>query len=640
MSDPADRRHRHPFITCTNCGPRFTIITGLPYDRATTTMAGFAMCGACRREYDDPHDRRFHAQPIACPDCGPTLELVAGPDEGRSATGDDALRAARTLLAEGAIVAVKGLGGYHLAVDARNEEAVAELRRRKQRGDKPFAVMARDVTSAEGLVSVDADELRLLTGSRKPIVLLPRRDPDGVAASVAPGNPDLGVMLPYTPLHVLLLEAPGPDVLVMTSGNLSGEPIVTDDEDAVTRLGSIADAWLRHDRPIRVPCDDSVARFVAGAELPLRRSRGHAPLPVALPFDVEPILATGADLKNTCAVASARYAWLSQHVGDLDDLATQDALDASEQHLEMLTGVSPAVVVCDAHPGYRSGAWARQRAAAGDVRVRTVQHHHAHIASVMGEHGLGLDEEVIGFAFDGTGYGTDGAVWGGEVLVTGYKTFRRAAHLGYVPLPGGDASVLRPYRMAMAHLWAAGVDWTEDLPCVAACSPTERGVLAHQLETGFGCVPTSSMGRLFDAVSSLVGLRHTVAYEAEAAIELECQARGHAEVEPYAFGPAVDPGPVIRAVADDVRRGEPVATIAARFHAAVATLTRGLARVERDLSGLDRVALGGGVFQNALLLAATVRLLEDDGFTVLRPRLLPPHDGGLALGQILVGSVG
>ncbi len=661
MADPLDRRFRHPFISCTNCGPRFTIITALPYDRGATTMAGFVLCEACRAEYDDPGDRRFHAQPIACPDCGPTLELV-GP--GLHEAGDTAVRRARDLLAEGRIVAVKGLGGYHLACDARNEPAVAELRRRKQRGDKPFAVMARDLDVARQLVSMTDDERRLLAGIRKPVVLLPRvtelsaphaartdhasdNSVSRVAEAVAPGNPDLGVLLPYTPVHVLLLggpEEPGPDVLVMTSGNLSGEPIVTDDEQALTRLGGIADAFLRHDRPIHVPCDDSVARVVAGAELPVRRSRGHAPLPVSLPFDVDPVLATGADLKNTCAVASGRYAWLSQHIGDLDDVATQDALTLSERHLEELTGVRPGLVVADAHPGYRSAAWAREHAAGRDVR--TVQHHHAHVASVMGEHGLGLDAEVVGVAFDGTGYGTDGAVWGGEVLVAGYKSFRRAAHLGYVPLAGGDASVLRPYRMALSHLRTAGLAWTEDIPAVAACPPQERSVLAHQLDTGLGCVPTSSMGRLFDAVSSLVGVRHTVDYEAEAAIELESLARSYGAAEPYAFGLAerpsgamvADAAPVIRAVVDDVRAGQDPALVAARFHAGVAALVAELCTRERERTGLDVVALGGGVFANALLLDASIRLLEADGFTVLRPRLLPPNDGGIALGQILVGS--
>ena len=658
LADPSDRRHRHPFISCTNCGPRFTIITALPYDRASTTMAGFAMCDACREEYDDPNDRRFHAQPIACPDCGPTVELVA---PGVHETGDDAVRRARDLLADGRVVAVKGLGGYHLACDARNEHAVTELRRRKQRGDKPFAVMARDVDVADALVSMGDAERLLLTGVRKPVVLLPRaelsaaagarapeRADNSVAEGVAPRNPDLGVMLPYTPLHVLLLGDagdPGPDVLVMTSGNLSGEPIVTGDDDALTRLGGIADAFLRHDRPIQVSCDDSVARVVLGTELPVRRSRGHAPLPVALPFEVPPVLATGADLKNTCAVASGRYAWLSQHIGDLDDLATQDALTVSERHLEKLTGVSPGLLVADAHPGYRSTAWARDHADGREVR--TVQHHHAHVASVMGEHGLGRDDEVIGFAFDGTGYGSDGAVWGGEVLAATYKSFRRTAHLGYVPLAGGDASVTRPYRMALSHLRAAGVDWSDDLPAVAACPPPERSVLAHQLGTGLGCVPTSSMGRLFDAVSSILGVRHVVDYEAEAAIELESLARGYDGVaDPYPFaivpaasGPLVaDPAPVIRAVADDVRRGTDPARVAARFHAAVAHLIVSLAQQEREATGLDVVALGGGVFGNALLLTRSVRMLEEHGFTVLRPHLLPPNDGGIALGQILVGS--
>lgn len=642
LADPADRRYRHPFITCTNCGPRFTIITGLPYDRAATTMAGFAMCDDCRREYDDPADRRFHAQPIACPGCGPTLELVGA---GLREVGDLAVRRARELLAAGQIIAVKGLGGYHLACDARTETTVAELRRRKQRGDKPFAVMVRDLAVAEELVAMNQAERLLLTGGRKPIVVLSRADSARLAASVAPGNPDLGLMLPYTPLHVLLLEAPGTDALVMTSGNLAGEPIVTDDDAARGRLSSIADAWLRHDRPIHVPCDDSVARFVGGAELPLRRSRGHAPLPVALPFDVEPVLAVGADLKNTCAVAAGRYAWMSQHIGDLDDVATQAALTASEAHLEKLTGVRPEVLVADAHPGYRSGRWAREHAAGR--QVRTVQHHHAHVASVMGEHGLGSDDTVIGVAFDGTGYGSDGAIWGGEVLVAGYKSFRRAAHLAYVPLAGGDASVLRPYRMALAHLWTAGIGWSDGIPAVAACPETERGVLAHQLSTGLGCVPTSSMGRLFDAVSSLVGVRHVVDYEAEAAIELESLARSVPVAEPYRFevtvpegGPVLaNPAPVLRAVVDAVRRGDPIADIAARFHAGVATLVADLAEHERRQTGLDLVVLAGGVFQNALLLDSSTRLLEAHDFTVLRPRLLPPHDGGIALGQILVGSL-
>ncbi|MBM2613963.1 carbamoyltransferase HypF [Actinoplanes sp. LDG1-06] len=655
LRDPADRRYRHPFITCTNCGPRFTIISSLPYDRDRTTMAGFPMCAACRAEYSDPADRRFHAQPIACPACGPRLSLV---DAAGATLDGDPIGAARELLAAGRIVAVKGLGGYHLACDARNPAAVARLRRRKQRGGKPFAVMAADLAVARKLVEVDTPAERLLSGVHRPIVLLPRLPGAGLADEVAPDNPDLGVMLPYTPVHLLLFglpgDPPGPDVLVMTSGNLSGEPIVYDDAEARQRLGALADAWLAHDRPIRVPCDDSVSR----PGLPIRRSRGYAPLPVALPFEVAPILAAGADLKNTCAVAAGRYAWISQHVGDMDDLATINALSATAEHLSALTGVEPGVVVADLHPDYRSAQWARRR----HPEVRLVQHHHAHIASVMAEHGLGPDERVIGIAFDGTGFGPDGAVWGGEVLVCDYKAYERAAHLAYVPLAGGDASVRRPYRMALAHLHAAGVPWDPALPPVAACPDDERDLLGRQFASGAGCVPTSSMGRLFDAVASLTGVRQIAEYEAEAAMVLEGRSRtalsalgdsygrgsrtapdagaGAYGWELKADGPLVaSPGPMIRRIASDVLGGVPAAVIGARFHAAVATLIAELAEYCRARNGIDVVALGGGVFQNALLLGLVEPLLGERGFTVLRPRLLPPNDGGIALGQIAIGSV-
>jgi hydrogenase maturation protein HypF len=644
LQDPADRRYRHPFITCTNCGPRFTIITGLPYDRTATTMAGFPMCRACRAEYTDPADRRFHAQPIACPDCGPRLELVTA--DGVAGYGADALRTTRELLAAGRIVAVKGLGGYHLACDARNAAAVAELRRRKQRGGKPFAVMVADQDVARKLVRMSDDEERLLSGIRRPIVLLPRLGDADVAAAVAPDSPDLGLLLPYTPLHVLLFgldgDAPGPDALLMTSGNLSGEPIVTGDDEALDRLGPLVDAWLRHDRPIQVPCDDSVSRWAGGAELPIRRSRGYAPLPLALPFDVPPTLATGADLKNTCALGSGRYAWLSQHIGDMDDLTTVDALTRTERQLELLTGVRPETLVADRHPDYRSTAWAR--AHAGHRPVRLVQHHHAHIASVMAEHGIEPGEQVIGFAFDGTGYGTDGAIWGGEALVCDYKSFQRVGRLKYVPLAGGDATVLRPYRMALTHLHAAGVPWLAGLAPVEACPPTERTVLARQLHTGFGCVPTSSMGRLFDAVASLAGVRHVAEYEGEAAMMLEGAARARGPATGgYAFeilGDAADAAPLIRAIVADLHAGVPVGEVAARFHAAVVTLIVTLAERTRRQTGLDVVALGGGVFQNTLLIDGAQHALHERGFTVLRPRLLPPNDGGIALGQLVIGSAG
>lgn len=654
--DPADRRYRHAFVNCTNCGPRFTIITALPYDRAATTMAAFPMCGDCAAEYADPADRRFHAQPVCCPRCGPTLSYRDR--QGRLTGGEDGLRRARKLLLDGGILAVKGIGGYHLACDAANDEAVSELRRRKQRGDKPFAVMVADLESARMLCDLDERLERLLSGPQRPIVLLERSPSAPVAASVAPHNPDLGVILAYTPLHSLLFGLPGdepaPPVLVMTSGNLGGEPICYVDDDAVERLSRLTDGWLLHDRPILVPCDDSVVRVLShdGAgnsgesiELPIRRSRGYAPLPIALPMPVPPTLAVGADLKNTLAVADGRYGWLSQHIGDMDDLATLSAFDGAASHLEALTGVQPEILVTDAHPGYRSTSWARRNAHGRPVRP--VQHHHAHIAAVMAEHGLDGSEPVLGFAFDGTGYGTDGAVWGGEVLLADYKGFRRKARLKYVPQPGGDVSVLRPYRMAMSHLWAARVPWVDDLPPVHACPADERRVLLHQLETGLGCVPTSSMGRLFDAVSALAGVRQVVDYEAQAAIELEGLSRtADPDEGRYRFNvvfpvdsPAlIDPAPLLREVVDDVRDGVPACAIGARFHAAIAQLIVDLAA--QCGTDTNTVALTGGVFQNPLLVRHSLAALHDNGFTVITHRRVPPNDGGIALGQLIVGNSG
>ncbi|MET9962328.1 carbamoyltransferase HypF [Streptomyces sp. NPDC006326] len=656
LADPADRRHRHPFITCTHCGPRFTIVTGLPYDRAHTTMAGFPMCPDCAREYADPADRRFHAQPVACPACGPRLRLLTGTPPRETADADP-VAAARRLLAEGAVLAVKGLGGYHLACDAAQAGAVAELRRRKARGDKPFAVMAAALADVEALAELGPAERALLTGPVRPIVLLRRRPAADrtVADAVAPRCPDLGVMLPYTPVHHLLFglpgDPPGPRLLVMTSGNLSGEPIVTDDAEALERLNHLADAWLTHDRPIHVPCDDSVVRVCDGEPLTVRRSRGHAPLPLALPLPVPPSLAAGADLKNTFCLGEGRRAWLSAHIGDMDDLATQHAFERAEQQMESITGVTPALLAADRHPGYRSTGWA-QRTAGARPLVR-VQHHHAHVASAMAEHGLDGTARVIGIAFDGTGYGDDGAVWGGEVLVADYAGYHRFGHLGYVPLPGGDASVRRPYRMALAHLWAAGIDWSPDLPCVAACPPLERGVLRRQLERNLHCAPTSSMGRLFDAVSSLAGVCHLAGYEAQAAVELESAALSATPAAPggqgYAFalrpggfpdrGPvAADPAPVLAAVVADLRAGTPAPVIAARFHHAVAALVGTWAALARERHGLDTVALTGGVFANTLLSSACASVLRERGFTVLRHHRIPPNDGGLALGQLMVAA--
>ena len=683
LADPADRRHRHPFVNCTHCGPRFTIVTGVPYDRANTTMAAFPMCPDCAREYADPADRRFHAQPVACPSCGPRLRLIvpgaeraagpdggaeraagpdggaeraAGPDSvtvrpagsapvadrsvrpdsvadrpagsdsvaerpagsdpvaerpagsdpvtGRSAgpdpvtgrsAGPDPVAEARAMLARGAILAVKGLGGYHLACDATNADAVSLLRRRKARGDKPFAVMARAASDVEHLVRLGPEERRLLEGPVRPVVLLRRRpDPayaEGAprpAEAVAPGSPDLVVMLPYTPVHHLLLGLPGdpdgPRLLVMTSGNVSGEPIVTDDDEALERLAHLADGWLTHDRPIHVPCDDSVVRVCDAEPLVLRRSRGYAPLPLTLPLPIRPALAAGGDLKNAFCLGEGRQAWLSAHIGDMDDLATQGAFERAVEQLESITGVRPLSLACDRHPGYRSARWA-DRNAAGRTVVR-VQHHHAHIAAAMAEHGLDGTRPVIGVAFDGTGHGDDGAVWGGEFLLADYAGFTRFGHLAYVPLPGGDTAVRRPYRMALAQLRAAGLDWSGDLPGTAACPPDERRLLHRQLERDLNCVPTSSMGRLFDAVSSLAGVCHRAGYEAQAAVELEAAALEAPadDTTAYAFalgdGEPVraDAAPVVGAIVRDLREGHTAATVAARFHRGVAGLVHALCR--------------------------------------------------------------
>ena len=654
MADPGDRRHRHPFITCTHCGPRFTIVTGLPYDRAHTTMAGFPMCADCAREYTDPGDRRFHAQPVSCRACGPRLSLVyASP---RADTDVDPIHEARALLTAGAILAVKGIGGYHLACDAGNSQAVSALRSRKGRGDKPFAVMVKSLADIEHLVHISPPERALLTGGVRPIVLLRRRidvlpGEYELSDAVAPGSPDLGLMLPYTPVHHLLLGLPGdpdgPRALVMTSGNVAGEPIVTDDAEALERLASLADAWLTHDRPIHVPCDDSVLRVCDGERMTVRRARGYAPLPVSLPVSVGPSLAVGGDLKNTFCLGEGRKAWLSAHIGDMDDLQTQHAFARAERQLESITGVQPGLLAADRHPGYRSGQWAQRHA--NNRAVVRVQHHHAHVAAVMAEHGLDGSRPVIGVAFDGTGYGDDGAVWGGEILLADYDTYRRLGHLAYVPLPGGDAAVSRPYRMALAQLREAGIAWTDDLPSVIACPHDERRVLERQLERSLNCVPTSSMGRLFDAVSSLAGVCHQVGYEAQAAIELEAAAlRGAVDGDGagyrFALSPdtsepmTADPGPVVRAVVDDVRAGAEPAVIATRFHAGVADLVRRMCAVARERHGTDTVVLTGGVFANVLLSSACARGLGQDGFRVLRACEVPPNDGGLALGQLMIAG--
>ncbi len=645
LFDPSDRRYRYPFTNCTHCGPRLTIIESMPYDRPATTMAAFEMCPACAAEYHDPTDRRFHAQPIACPDCGPSIWLEVRGE--RRQEGEDALQAARRMLAAGKIVGVKGLGGFHLACDAADNDAVSRLRERKGRGDKPFAVMFADLAAVEREAMLGTNEDMALLRRDRPIVVLERRPESALAPSLAPGQWTVGALLPYTPLHHLLLErADGtPSALVMTSGNRSDEPIAADNDEARRDLQDIADAFLLHDRRIHQRCDDSVQRVYGGVDYPLRRSRGRVPEPIELPAALRPILAVGAELKNTFCLTRDGLGFLGPHIGDLQNDAALEAFEQSVGRFEALFGARPEFLACDLHPDYLSTRYAERRAERDGVPLLRVQHHHAHIAACLADVGGKVFEPVIGVAFDGTGYGEDGAVWGGEILLADMCSARRLGHLAYVPLPGGDAAAREPWRMALAWLKRAGEPWAEGLPCVAHASSAERQIVDRllapdALAAGLNAPLTSSIGRLFDAVAALVGVRQTVRDEAQAAIELEALA-DPTEAGGYAFafdGITFDASPVIRDVVREYRKGMSAARIATRFHQAVAGAVVEACRRARQLTGVARVALSGGVWQNMLLLRRTVRLLEEAEFDVLLHRRVPANDGGIALGQAAIAA--
>ena len=667
LFDPGDRRYHYPFINCTNCGPRFTIITDIPYDRPNTTMAPFQMCTACAAEYADPLDRRFHAQPVACPECGPKVWLEAPPGVAVG-EGEQAIAAARQLLQEGKILAVKGLGGFHLACDATSTQAVAELRRRKLRVDKPFALMMPDLETVEQHCLVSPAERELLESRARPIVLLHRKTDSPVAAAVAPEQSTLGVMLPYTPLHYLLLAralpptdvspstAEGPlSVLVMTSGNLSEEPIVTSNDEARQRLSSLADAFLMHDRDIHTRCDDSVLRIFEGGTGPppalmdrryfLRRSRGYAPDPLQLPFEAPPLLAAGPELKNTFCLARERYAFLSHHIGDLENYETLRSLQDGIGYFERLFRVQPEAIAYDLHPDYLSTRYALERSQREGLPAVGVQHHHAHAAACMADNGLPGDQPVIGVAFDGTGYGQDGTIWGGEFLVADYREFQRPFHLACFPLPGGDAAIRRPARTALALLWSLGLDWDDWLAPVQGVCFEERQALRIQLERGLNTIPTSSMGRLFDAVAALAGVRQEVNYEAQAAIEFEAAgefaAADGSESGAYPFEvreETVEVGGAIRALLGDLRAGIQPPVISARFHNGIAQVVREVCVELKRRTDLASVALSGGVWQNMLLLREASRLLREAGFTVLVHHRVPANDGGISLGQAVVAS--
>jgi hydrogenase maturation protein HypF len=645
LLNPADRRHGYPFLNCTNCGPRLTIITGAPYDRQRTTMASFVMCPACRAEYENPADRRFHAEPTCCAVCGPRLRLLDG--TGKLIDVGDPLACFAAAVRAGKIGAMKGLGGYHLVCEAKQRLAVAELRRRKHRDEKPFAIMVPDIAGAEALCEVAPAERDLLQSPACPIVLLRKRPANGVAADVAPHNPWLGVMLPYTALHHLLMRAVQGAPLVMTSGNRSDEPIAYQDDTVEESLKDIADQFLVHDRPIHVRCDDSVTRIVAGEQLPVRRSRGYAPRPVVLPLPCPcPILAVGGQLKATFALGRDRQAFLSHHLGDLNYYAAYDAFVKDVDLYEELFAIRPECLVHDLHPDYATTSYAQLRAAREGIQLLTTQHHHAHMASCMAEHGL--NEPVIGVTFDGAGYGTDGAIWGGEFLVGAYRQFRRAAHLRYVGMPGGDQAIRQPWRMAVSYLADAQVH-NERL--TARLLRSELQIIDRMLERRIQTPPTSSVGRLFDAVAALAGVRDRVSYEGQAAVELESLASPVAPAGTYPFAiervrveAAVEPlflvdtRPLTKAISAEAIKQVDAAIISRRFHSTMVDIIAQVCSRIREATNIGAVVLSGGVFLNALLVQETLAQLQKDGFCVYRHRLVPPNDGGLSLGQLAIAA--
>jgi len=636
LFDPNDRRYRYPFINCTNCGPRYTIIDDIPYDRPKTSMKHFEMCPQCQEEYDDPLNRRFHAQPNDCPVCGPRVELFD--NRPNRIDCDDPVRCAADKLKEGFILAVKGLGGFHFAADAENGRAVAALSQRKHREEKPLALMSIDLDRVRSYAEVIDDEERLLTLNQRPIVLLRKREPNPIAADVAPRNSSFGVMLPYTPLHYLLLNE-GFTALVIISGNLSEEPIAIDDEDAFKRLANIADYFLVPNRDIYLRSDDSVVPRAAGDTRQISRPRGYVPVPVFLKEKLPNVLAVGAELKNTVCLTKDHMAFLSQHIGDLENLATYELFELTIRHMQRILAVEPDLIAHDMHPDYLSTSWAR----AQEGPKIAVQHHHAHIVSAMAENYI--DGPVIGLAFDGTGYGSDGAIWGGEVLVADEQKFDRAAHFVYLPMPGSTAAIKQPWRMGLSYLFAAFGDEVKDLPLpfLRGIQGVRTTITLEMIKKRINAPLTSSLGRLFDGVAALVGLRNEVAFEGQAAMELEMMAASPADHSYDCHWPSGTPlqiptAPIIRAVVEDLLQGIAPAVISARFHLTLVRLFTDLCDQLRRDTGLTRVVLSGGVFQNAILLGGLVRALEDKSFKVYTHKQVPTNDGGLSLGQAIIAA--
>jgi len=638
--NPSDRRYRYPFTNCTNCGPRFTIIRDIPYDRPRTTMHKFKMCPSCQAEYDNPLDRRFHAQPNACPVCGPRLELL-NPDGERIKT-DDVIAEASCLLRKGKILAIKGLGGFLLCCDATNDGVVRLLRQRKRRPSKPFAIMVKNLDEIRKYCALSEAEEQVLISTASPIVLLRNKENNGLSSEIAPGLKHIGIMLPYTPLHhILLHEIDLP--LVMTSGNYSEEPIASSNEEALHKLKHIADYFLVHDRDIYSRYDDSVVMVEKNVPLIVRRARGYAPYPVALPFDMKQIMACGAELKNTFCLTRDKYAFISQHIGDMENEETLEHFEETLKIYCRLFRIKPELIACDMHPDYLPVRWAENRAKADGLPLIRVQHHHAHVVSCMAENSI--FPPVIGVAMDGTGYGTDGHIWGGEFLIADYKSFRRAAHLEYLPLPGGEAAIARPYRTAIGYLYQLFGDGLPFSTWFKGVSPAEIDLIMQQVKKGINSPLTSSCGRLFDAVSALLGIRQVVSYEGQAAAELEAIASESGTVDTYPFGIQSENGIRVIQLAEmlsellaDFKSGVENSLIAAKFHLTLARMTGEVCSLIASETGIRQVVLSGGVFQNRLLFNLIIRELEKGGLKPVFHRLVPCNDGGISLGQAVVAN--
>jgi hydrogenase maturation protein HypF len=638
LFDPGDRRYRYPFINCTNCGPRYTIIEDIPYDRPNTSMKQFAMCEKCQKEYDDPSNRRFHAQPNACAVCGPSVALYSK-DRTRVLTPDPIKKTA-VLLKEGYIVAIKGLGGFHLAVDAEHTEAVMRLRQRKHREEKPLALMSYDIDRVRRYAVVEPEEERLLNSQQRPIVLLKKRDAPPLSPEIAPRNRNFGVMLPYTPLHYLLLSYDF-TALVMTSANISEEPIAIANEEAFERLEGIADYLLVHNREIYIRSDDSITRRAEGATRCIRRSRGYIPAPLSLKHELPHVLACGAELKNTVCLTKGKNAFISQHIGDMENLETYRFFEQTITHMKQILDIDPQIIAHDLHPDYLSTRYALEQEGMEKVAV---QHHHAHIVSCMAE--KGLEGPVLGLSFDGTGYGTDGSIWGGEVLIVEPHRFLRAAHLTPVSMPGGDRAVKEPWRMAISYLYHTfGEGFHElKLPLLRSIEGDKIRTVQVMISKGVNAPPTSSLGRLFDGIAAIVGIRNQVAYEGQAAMELEMAIAGDAKgFYDYQWveekeGHRVLVSPIIRGVVEDMERGLEASAISQRFHRTLIRLFSDLCRTMGQETALDRVILSGGVFQNVVLLAGLSQALKNAGFQVFSHGMIPTNDGGISLGQALVAA--